>query len=201
MSFGSNLSHGSPPNYVNPKDQQVPTVASSFGGSQATSSLNGSSWADTVRGSGTQPSILFRSSEESETERAMKKDLESSREKVAKLKRRLAIIESIQAQEQTNLEDKYQVANERKVIDKQVKQQVSQFSVFSQQMITMFAQMMMSHQQESITTKRLANYMQGELNNDTHKVNLRKDSIKRRDNKTTPVKAIRKNEVDNNREK
>jgi hypothetical protein len=48
MSFGSNLSRDSPPNYVYHKDQLAPTDASSFGGSQATSSLNGSSWADTV---------------------------------------------------------------------------------------------------------------------------------------------------------
>jgi hypothetical protein len=88
------------------------------------------------------------------------------------------------------------VAKERKAIDEAVKQQVSQalqeqFSLFSPQMTTMFAQMMMSQQQDNNTTKRSANYMQDDSNDDTRKANPREDSIKRRDKKTTPVKAIR----------
>ena len=64
MSFGSNLSNESPPIYVlYPKEQQVSTDAATIGGSQATSSINGRSWADTARGSQTISSLELRSSD------------------------------------------------------------------------------------------------------------------------------------------
>jgi hypothetical protein len=198
MSLGSNLSTDSPPNYVYPKEGNVPTDTSTIGGSQATSSINGRSWADTVQGSRTHSSVYHKSSEESVSQIEMKKDLASSREEVAKLKDRLTIIEKTRAQEQKSIEEKVkqQVENERRALEEQVKQQVAQvlqeqLSAFTQQMTEMFAQMVMLQQtNDNNSTKRSAVQMHGENIPEIAQGKQQEDSsIKRRDHKRTPVKS------------
>ncbi|KAI2491612.1 hypothetical protein MHU86_22956 [Fragilaria crotonensis] len=198
MSIGSNLSTDSPPIFVYPKQQQSSTDNSTFGGSQAMSSLNGRSWAETARGSRAHSSTDFKSSEESDIQRTLKKDLEISREEVAQLKERLAKIEEIRTQEQARIEEKVkeQVEREREAIDEKVKQQVAlalqeQFSTFTQQMTTMFAQMMSTQHHDQSLGKRSATQIQDATTEgeDAHETFRGDDSIKRRDNKKTPTKT------------
>ena len=196
MSFGSNLSNESPPIYVYPKEQHAFTDASTIGGSQATSSINGRSWADTARGSRTMSSLEFKSSDESASQKAMKQDLAASREEVAQLKERLTKIESTRATEEQSIEDKVkqQVEKERKAMEEQVKQQVAQvlqeqLSVFTHQMTTMFAQMMILQQNDYNRIKRSAIQMQEEQTDEMDERFLQEDATKRRDHKATPEKT------------
>ena len=202
MSIGSNLSNDSPPIFVYPKQQQSSTDNSTFGGSQAMSSLNGRSWAETARGSRAHSSTAFKSSEDSDIQRMLQKDLETSREEVAQLKERLAKIEDIRAQEQASIEEKVkeQVEREREAIDEKVKQQVAlalqeQFSTFTQQMTTMFAQMMSTQQHDQNLGKRSATQIQDAAieGEDAHERIRGDDSIKRRDNKKHQQKPQQKN--------
>ncbi|KAI2495727.1 hypothetical protein MHU86_18786 [Fragilaria crotonensis] len=197
MSIGSNLSTDSPPIFVYPKQQQSSTDNSTFGGSQAMSSLNGRSWAETARGSRAHSSTDFKSSEESDIQRTLKKDLEISREEVAQLKE-IGKIEEIRTQEQARIEEKVkeQVEREREAIDEKVKQQVAlalqeQFSTFTQQMTTMFAQMMSTQHHDQSLGKRSATQIQDATTEgeDAHETFRGDDSIKRRDNKKTPTKT------------
>ncbi len=162
------------------------------------SSLNGRSWAETARGSQAHSSTALKSSEDSDIQRMLQKDLETSREEVAQLKERLAKIEDIRAQEQASIEEKVkeQVEREREAIDEKVKQQVAlalqeQFSTFTQQMTTMFAQMMSTQQYDQNLGKRSATQIQDAAieGEDAHEKIRGDDSIKRRDNKKTPTKT------------
>ena len=213
MSINSNISNDSPPSFIFPKDQQSTTDESTLGGSQANSSNIGRTWADKVRGSRTYSSSEPTSTAESERQRALQQELAISREEVAALKDRLAKIEGARIQDQELETSRLAIAElketiahmeqernaERESIDDKVKQQVAQalqaqFQSFAQEMTTMFAQMLRSQQQHSPQNpiKRQASDINEEFKEEDHILPSGEDSIKRRDNKKTPVKKHHK---------
>jgi hypothetical protein len=213
MSINSNISNDSPPSFVFSKDQQSTTDESTLGGSQANSSNIGRTWVDKVRGSRTYSSSEPTLTAESKRHRALQQELAISREEVAALTDRLAKIVGARIQDQDMETSQVAVAElketighmeqernaERESIDDKVKQQVAQalqtqFQSFAQEMITMFAQMLRSQQQHSpqYPTKRLASDINEESKEEDHIQPSGEDSIKRRDNKKTPVKKTSK---------
>lgn len=182
MSIGSNISNESPPTFIYRKEQQSVTDESTLGGSQANSSYVGkASWADKVRGSQTYSSSEQPSTIESEQHKLLQQELAKSRDEVAALRERLAMIEGKQAQDQATIEEKVQ---------SQVSQALQeQFRVFTHDMTTMFSQMMMA-QMSSNTSKRRATQIDEPDDDDIKKVQSNHiEGAKRWDNKATPRKT------------
>ena len=186
MSISSNLSNDSPPTVIYRREKQPPTDESTLGGSQATSSNIGksASWADKVRGSRTYSSSEPTTTADSERHKALQQELAKGREEVAALKERLKKIEGAHAKEQATIEEKVQ----QQVL--QVLQE--QFRLFTQDMTTMFSQMMMS-QQQSNATKRRAEHLddRSEADKSSHTKGNSIDGVKRWDNRRTPQKIGR----------
>jgi hypothetical protein len=213
MSISSNISNNSPPSFIYPKDQQSTTDESTLGGSQATSSNIGRSWADKVRGSRISSSSEPTSTVESERQRALEKELATSREEVAALKERLAKIEGAQVRDQelgtgraAAAELKATIARlekeriaEREAIDEKVRHQVNealqvQFKSFAHEMTTMFSQMMMIQQisPQNITKRSVSSIIDNSMDKD-HAQHSCEAGSKRLDNKQTPVKHPQNN--------